>query len=43
MNDGNIAFGRQKGEVSSDTEGLETIRNLAANVAWLLRKLHGGE
>ena len=36
----NIAFGREKGEVKDDSEGLDTIKNLAANVAWLLRKLH---
>jgi CNT family concentrative nucleoside transporter len=34
----NIAFGREKGEVQDDTEGLETVRNLAANMAWLLKK-----
>ena len=35
----NIAFGREPGEVESDAEGLRTIRNFAANVAWTLRKL----
>lgn len=37
----NIAFGREKGQVTGDSEGLETVRNLAANMAWLMRKLTG--
>jgi len=35
----NIAVGREKGEVQSDAEGLDTIRNLAKNMAWLMKKL----
>jgi multimeric flavodoxin WrbA len=35
----NIAVGREKGEVQADAEGLDTIRNLAHNMAWLLKKL----
>jgi len=35
----NIAFGREKGEITGDEEGIETIRNLAANMAWLMKKL----
>jgi len=35
----NIAFGREKGEVANDAEGMETVRNLAANMAWLMKKL----
>ena len=35
----NIAFGREKGEVQSDAEGLDTIRTLARNMAWLMKKL----
>ena len=35
----NVAFGREKGEVTSDEEGMQTIRNLAGNMAWLLKKL----
>ena len=35
----NIAFGREKGEVQNDAEGLETVRNLARNMAWLMKKL----
>ncbi len=35
----NIAFGREKGEVNSDTEGMENVRTLARNMAWLMKKL----
>jgi len=35
----NIAFGRQKGEVTGDAEGIETVKTLAANMAWLMKKL----
>jgi multimeric flavodoxin WrbA len=35
----NIAFGREKGEVEKDAEGLRTLDNLVKNMAWLLRKL----
>jgi multimeric flavodoxin WrbA len=35
----NIAFGREKGEVAADTEGIETVKRLAANMAWLMKKL----
>ncbi len=36
----NVAFGREKGEVQNDAEGLTTVKTLAANMAWLLKKLH---
>ena len=35
----NIAFGREKGEVENDAEGLATVRNLAGNMAWLLKRI----
>lgn len=35
----NVAFGRNKGEVEKDKEGVETIKNFARNVAWLIKKL----
>jgi multimeric flavodoxin WrbA len=35
----NIAFGREKGEVLQDTEGMDTVKNLAQNMAWLMKKL----
>jgi len=37
----NIAFGREKGEVLNDEEGVRTIRTFAGNIAWLLEKIHG--
>lgn len=36
----NVAVGREMGEVEKDTEGLDTIRNLALNMAWLMKKLN---
>ncbi len=36
----NIAFGRQKGDVRKDEEGVKTIKNFAHNMVWLLRKIH---
>ncbi len=36
----NIGIGREKGEVSGDTEGIETMQILGRNMAWLLTKLH---
>ncbi|PLX89032.1 MAG: flavodoxin family protein [Desulfuromonas sp.] len=35
----NIGFGRLPGEVSSDEEGMATMRRLGENMAWLLKKL----
>jgi hypothetical protein len=36
----NIAFGRQKGDVLKDEEGIKTIKNFAHNIAWLIKKIH---
>ena len=36
----NIAFGREKGEASQDIEGMQTMRTLGHNLAWLLNNLH---
>jgi len=36
----NFAVGREKGEVSSDDEGVDTMRVLGQNMAWLLKKVH---
>lgn len=36
----NIAYGAGKGEVKLDTEGMQTMRTLATNMAWLLEKIH---
>ena len=38
----NMVFGRLPGEVLQDTEGIETIRHFAGNVANLVKKLHPG-
>jgi multimeric flavodoxin WrbA len=35
----NLAIGRDKGEVRDDSEGIETMKNLGKNMAWLLKKL----
>lgn len=35
----NNGFGQKKGEVEKDEEGLETMRTLGRNMAWLLKKL----
>jgi multimeric flavodoxin WrbA len=35
----NIAVGREKGEVEKDAEGMDTVRTLARNMAWLMKKL----
>jgi multimeric flavodoxin WrbA len=35
----NVAFGREKGEVADDTEGMATVKTLARNMAWLMQKL----
>lgn len=37
----NIAFGRDASECEKDTEGMQTMRTLARNMAWLLKNLHG--
>jgi len=35
----NVAFGRGKGEVEKDEEGVNTIKNFAHNIAWLIKKI----
>ena len=37
----NIVYGRTAGEASLDTEGLQTMRVLARNMAWLLKSTQG--
>jgi multimeric flavodoxin WrbA len=37
----NVAFGREKGEVAGDAEGMETVKTLARNMAWVMKKLAG--
>ena len=36
----NLGLGRNKGEVEGDEEGMETMKALGENMAWLLKKLH---
>ena len=36
----NMAFGREKGEVSKDEEGMRTAWNFGKNVAFVVRKLN---
>ena len=37
----NIAYGREAGQATQDTEGMQTMRTLARNLAWMLRGLRG--
>ena len=39
----NQAFGRLPDEAEQDTEGMQTMRNLARNMAWLLKCLEAGK
>ena len=36
----NLGMGRQKGEVEKDDEGIQTMKHLGRNMAWLLKKLN---
>ena len=36
----NVAFGREEGEAAQDTEGMQTMRTLGRNMAWVLKNLH---
>ncbi|MBD3307955.1 flavodoxin family protein [candidate division KSB3 bacterium] len=36
----NLGIGREIGEVEQDDEGVQTMRTLGQNMAWLLKKLH---
>jgi multimeric flavodoxin WrbA len=35
----NLAIGREQGEVLNDEEGMATMANLGANMAWLMKKI----
>jgi len=39
----NIGFGREKGRVSEDEEGMKTMRVLGENMAWLMKRLNGSK
>ncbi len=36
----NLGIGLGPGDVNDDAEGLQTMQNLASNMAWLLKKIH---
>ncbi|MDR3264728.1 MAG: flavodoxin family protein [Synergistaceae bacterium] len=36
----NMGYGLQPGDVDNDAEAAETMKNLGANMAWVLKKLH---
>ncbi|MDD1677571.1 MAG: flavodoxin family protein [Methanomicrobiales archaeon] len=36
----NLGIGLDPGDVENDEEGLRTMRNLGANMAWILHKIH---
>ena len=36
----NVVYGRDAGEAALDAEGMQTMRTLGNNMAWLLKKIH---
>ena len=38
----NIVFGREAGEARLDAEGMQTMRTMAQNMAWMIRQLSTG-
>jgi len=36
----NIAYGREQGEAAQDVEGMQTMRTMARNMAWMIKKLN---
>ena len=38
----NIAYGREPGETSQDMEGLQTMRTMARNMAWMIKQFKSG-
>lgn len=39
----NIGFGMDKGDVAQDGEGLQTMRNLGQNMAWLIKSIEAAK
>ena len=37
----NIGIGRNVGEVNKDPEGVQTMKTLGRNMAWVMKKLYG--
>ena len=38
----NISYGREPGETRLDGEGMQTMRTMAQNMAWMIRQLESG-
>lgn len=38
----NMVYGNAIGEVKEDQEGMSNMKNLGENMAWVLKKIHGG-
>ena len=38
----NIVYGREQGEAALDAEGMQTMRTLARNMAWMIKQFHSG-
>jgi len=36
-----VGIGRDPGEVNNDAEGVQTMKDLGKNMAWLMKQLHG--
>ena len=36
----NMGFGMEKGDVEKDEEGIQIMKTLGENMAWLLKKMH---
>jgi multimeric flavodoxin WrbA len=36
----NMGIGRNPGEVKNDAEGIQTMKTLGQNMAWLIQKIH---
>ena len=39
----NMAYGQTPGQAAQDEEGMQTMRTLARNMAWMIRKLNVAE
>lgn len=39
----NIAHGRTQGEIMQDAEGIETLKNMAKNMAWMIKCFNAGK
>ena len=39
----NISYGAEPGETATDSEGMQTMRTMGRNMAWMLKKIHAGE